>query len=86
MRLELSKLRRERRQLAREEPTLASTLRTIQAAEKSHVRTQQRMLCELNESEAAKRRNDKEPRKLRSDIVQAKKLSLIHISEPTRPY
>ena len=73
MRLELSKLRRERRQLAREEPTLASTLRTIQAAENSHVRTQQRMLCELKESEAAKRRTANELDKLRRDILQAKK-------------
>ena len=73
MRLELSKLRREHRQLARQEPTLASTFRTIQAAENSHVRTQQRMLCELKESEAAKRRTTNELDKLRRDIIQANK-------------
>ena len=73
MRLELSKLNRERRQLAREEPTLASTFRPIRAAEDNQLRTQQRMLCELKESKAAKRRKDNELEKLRRDILQAKK-------------
>ena len=73
MRCELTKLNRARRQLVRDTPTFANTFLVTRAAEDSQVRTQQRMLCELNESKAAKRRKDNELEKLRRDILQAKK-------------
>ena len=73
MRCELTKLNRTRSQLVRETPTFANTFLITRAAEDNQVRAQQRMLCELKESKAARRRKDNELEKLRRDILHAKK-------------
>ena len=73
MRHELTKLNRERRQLVRVEPAVASAFLAMRAEEDKQVREQQRMVRELNESEEAKRRSDKELKDLKNEIARHRK-------------
>ena len=63
MQHEMTKLNRIRRDIARESPALAQTFLDCRASEAELLRKQQRMLNDLDESEALNRRNKPSPKK-----------------------
>ena len=73
MRHELTKLNRIRRGLVRETPALAQTFLASRSAETDLMQKQQRMINDLNESEATKRRTNTALVALQNKVRTAKK-------------
>ena len=72
IKLELTKLNRIRRGLVREEPSVAQTFLASRAVENDMMRQQQRMLNDLNESQAQKKRANAELLALQNKVKTAK--------------